>query len=335
MPSIQPTTGFEAVYGRPICIIGNLNIDLIIRNVPHLPAWGQEVFGKDYVVASSGQAGYLAFALRGLEIPTTVIGNVGQDLYGQQILRDLQASGAGTDGVDITPGGRCGITVGIVRPDGERAFVSEQGCLADYREEAVEAHWDQTGEAGIVCLVGTFMLTRLTFSACARLLAKATGEGKLTMLDTGWDPQNWPAETQAGIREMLRHVTLFMPNLDEARAITRQESVEDAATALQQLGPQLVVIKCGAEGSYARLGSETCQVAPRPVEVFDAVGAGDVFNAGFLFGLRRGWPLQSCLAFGNSASSLYISRATQRFPSLAEVAAVARAAYPFLSSLDL
>jgi ribokinase len=327
MTYIPPFTT-QALHDRPVCIIGNLNVDLIIRNVPHLPVFGQEVFGTDSVLVSSGQAGYLAFALRGLQIPTTVIGNLGQDLYGQQILRDLQASGVETAGVDVAPGGRTGITVAIVRPDGERAFVSEQGCLADYSVEEALLHWDQTRPAGIVCLVGVFMFSRLTLSACAGLLAKAAGEGKLTMLDTGWDPKHWPAESQAGMREMLQYVALFLPNLDEARAITGEKNVEDAAAALQELGPPMVVIKCGAEGSYARYGSETYRAAARPVDVFDAVGAGDVFNAGFMFGLRRCWPVPACLAFGNSASSIYISQATQRFPSLAKVAAVAHQTYP-------
>jgi ribokinase len=330
-----PSLTIHPLSDSSICVIGNLNVDLIIRNVPHLPEWGQEVFGKSYVLASSGQVGYLAFALRGLEVPVAVVGNLGEDIYGGQVLHDLQACGVDTAGVDRTPGGQTGITVAIVRPDGERAFVSEPGCLADYSEKDALAHWDIASTAGIVCLVGTFMLSNLSFSACARLLAKAAGEGKVTMLDTGWDPQNWPAENQAGMREMLRHVSLYLPNLDEARAVTGQNTVEDAALALQQLGPQWVVIKCGAEGSYARCGSQTCHLPARPVAVYDAVGAGDVFNAGFLFGLRRNWPVHTCLAFGNSASSLYISRAANRFPALAEVAAVTRKAYPFVPELNL
>lgn len=322
---------FPIPLDSSICIIGNLNVDLIIRNVPHLPAWGQEVFGKDYVLVSAGQAGYLAFALRQLQVPTAVIGSLGQDVYGRQVLRDLKASSVDTSGVQVLRGGRSGICIAVVRPDGERAFISEQGCLADFSEKDVYRRWALTGPAGIVCLVGTFMLTDLSFEAAAGILARARQAGKVTMLDTGWDPQNWPAATQAGLRQMLRQVSVFMPNLDEARAITAEGSVEAAALALQQLGPQLVVIKCGAEGSFARYGSQTYRLPARQVEVFDAVGAGDVFNAGFLYAFRRGWPLPACLAFGNSASSLYISRAVQRFPSLAEVAASAGEAYPAVS----
>lgn len=325
----------EQLAIKPVTIIGNLNVDLIIRNVPRMPVWGQEVYGKSYVLVSSGQVGYLAFALRGLEVPVAVIGNVGEDIYGDQIKADLRRTEVDIDGVIVTKGGRSGITVAMVRADGERAFVSEQGCLVEYREQDVLAHWDKVETAGLVCLVGTFMLANLDFYACARLLEKAVKQGKVTMLDTGWDPQDWPAETQAGMRAMLRQTRLYMPNYDEARAITSREGLEQAAIALQELGPELVVIKCGAEGSYARWGSQTFQVPALSVDVFDAVGAGDVFNAGFMYGLRQGWPISACLAFGNSASSLYISRAADRFPMLSDVLAVARSSYPnYLALVD-
>lgn len=146
----------------------------------------------------------------------------------------------------------------------------------------------------------------------------------MTMLDTGWDPVGWTAETREGMYAILRQVTLFLPNLDEARAITGIEDVGEAAAALQAMGPELVVVKCGAQGSYARQGDQILQVPARPVSVYDAVGAGDVFNSGFLYALLQGWSLGDCLKFGNSASSLYISRQADRFPGLDEVMQIFR-----------
>ncbi len=320
----------EKLISKPVTVIGNLNVDLIIRNVPRMPVWGQEVYGKSYVLVSSGQVGYLAFALRGLEVPVAVIGNVGEDIYGDQIKADLRRTEVDIDGVIVTKGGRSGITVAMVRADGERAFVSEQGCLVEYREKDVLDHWHKVKPAGFVCLVGIFMLANLDLYACSRLLEKAKGEGKVTMLDTGWDPQDWPEATLAGMRAMLRSTRLYLPNFDEARAITSHDNLEKAAEALQKLGPELVVIKCGAEGSYARWGAQTYQVPAISVDVFDAVGAGDVFNAGFMYGLRQGWSIPACLAVGNSASSLYISRAADRFPRLSDVMATARSSFPFV-----
>jgi sugar/nucleoside kinase (ribokinase family) len=126
------------------------------------------------------------------------------------------------------------------------------------------------------------------------------------------------------MKDLLRQITLFMPNLDEARVITGEKTVEEAAKALQSLGPKLIVIKCGAEGSFALEDSKTYFQPPRLVNVFDAVGAGDTFNAGFLYGYRQSWSISDCLAFGNSTASLYISRDKNRWPLFSEVEAVSK-----------
>jgi ribokinase len=303
----------------PFCIIGNLNIDLIIRNVPGLPLWGQEVMGTSHSHVSSGQAGYLAFALSRLGVPVGLVANVGEDLNGQQIVRDLRSYGIDTRGVGVTPGGQTGISIAIVRTDGERAFVSDLGCLWSFTETNIRSSWQMVEDAEVVCLVGLFCLPGLTFDGAARQLGAARQAGKTTMLDTGWDPRNWPEETRAGMRLLLNEVSLFMPNWDEARAITGQDTLEDAARELLSWGPEIVVIKCGDQGSFAFRAGYSCQARPRAVVVQDAVGAGDVFNAGFLYSLWQDRPLPDCLAFGNTIASMYISRTTDRFPSLAEV----------------
>ncbi len=94
-----------------------------------------------------------------------------------------------------------------------------------------------------------------------------------------------------------------------------------------------MLLKCGNSGSYASNGVSSCVVAPRAVKVYDAVGAGDIFNSGFLFGFLKRWSLEACLAFGNTVVSLYISRMTNQFPHLLEVAQIGRD-YPILSALD-
>src|SRR5581483_10101150 len=84
---------------RRVCVVGNLNIDLIIRGVAALPVWGQEVAGTSHVAASAGQAGYMAMALGRLGAPTSIVANVGDDLFGRQIVDDLAARGVETGAV--------------------------------------------------------------------------------------------------------------------------------------------------------------------------------------------------------------------------------------------
>ncbi len=313
-----------------VCVIGNLNVDLIIRNVPHLPKWGQEVLGTDQVLVSSGQAGYLAFALSRLGVSASLIGNIGQDLYGDQILSDLRRFDLDISGVEINPNYPTGIAVAIVRPDGERAFVTNLGSMAVFEKRNIEQHWNVLRKSSLVTLVGLFMLPGLGIDGAIDFMSRAHKEGKVTMLDTGWDPDNWPDNTIRGMRRLLQEVRLFLPNLDEARAITGEKTVEKALDQIQLMGPELVIIKCGAEGSFTRINNKTIHVEARPVSVFDAVGAGDVFNAGLITALRWGWPIEACMGFGNTASSLYISRSEDRFPKLEEVISTARSTYSFI-----
>ncbi|MCC6314312.1 MAG: carbohydrate kinase family protein [Thermomicrobiales bacterium] len=307
---------------RRVCVVGNLNIDLIVRGVPELPAWGQEVAGTSHVAASSGQAGYLAMALGRFGVPVSVVANVGDDAFGRQILGDLERHEVDIGAVETDPGAT-GITVGIVRPDGERAFVSDFACLHAFDEALVLRHWDRIAAADVVCLVGQFCLSAITPEVATRLLARARAEGKLTVLDTGWDPAGWPPDTIRGVRRLLGEVDLFLPNLDEARALTGRETPDAAAEVLAADGPEIVVVKSGAAGSFVRVDGATHALPALPTEVRDAVGAGDTFDAGFVYGLLQGWPLAACLAFGNAAAAIYVSRLTDRFPSATETAAAA------------
>lgn len=257
-------------------------------------------------------------ALARFGAPVSVIASVGNDAFGRQILDDLERYGVPLGGVE-TAAGATGITVGIVREDGERAFVSDFASLREYDVALVERHWDLIAGADVVCLVGQFCLERITLAAARALLGAVRAQGKNTVLDTGWDPAGWPAETVAGMRALLPEADLFLPNLDEARAMTGLSEPVAAAATLCELGAGVVVVKCGAEGSALRFGDETQVLPALPVTVHDAVGAGDTFNAGFLYGLWRGWDPRAAQAFGSAAAALYVSRLTSRFPSVADV----------------
>jgi sugar/nucleoside kinase (ribokinase family) len=308
---------------KPICVIGNLVIDLIIRQVPHLPKWGTEVVGANRKMYSAGQAAALSFGLSKLGVPVNLIANVGVDTFGDQILDDLRRFKIDTSVVEANRIGQTGISVAIVRQDGERAFISDFASLLDFDESMVMNHWDCIENSSVVCLVGLFNLPNFSMDGVLQLMKMAKEAGKVTMLDTGWDPEGWPKKTIKDIKGILKHINIFMPNLDEAHAITGNEDIAESIFELLGYGPELIVVKCGPDGVSAGAGDKRVRLPARPVKVHDAVGAGDVFNAGFLFGFGNGWSLETCLAYGNSAASLYISREIERFPELEEVAETA------------
>jgi sugar/nucleoside kinase (ribokinase family) len=103
--------------------------------------------------------------------------------------------------------------------------------------------------------------------------------------------------------ELLPYVDLLLPNEGEACRITRKETLDEA---LEELGRRVpcVAVKCGSRGSVVRLAGETLSVGGVPVKTVDTIGAGDSFNAGFLFGWLNGWPADECAYAGNVTGAL-------------------------------
>ena len=81
------------------------------------------------------------------------------------------------------------------------------------------------------------------------------------------------------------------------------DDVEDAASKLQA-SSSVVAVKMGAEGGLAIDGDIAVREAAIPMEVVDTVGAGDTFDAGFIYGFLQGWPLQKSLKLGIACGSL-------------------------------
>jgi ribokinase len=282
--------------------------------VARLPEWGTEVTAQDRVFVSAGQAGYLAMALAALGSAVMVVGPVGDDVDGESIRGDLAAVGVDVGGVDVMHGATA-LSVAIVRPDGERSFVSHFGSAGAFTAADIERHWSVVEKARAACLVGLFNLPGLDSGAVGEMLARLRRAGTMTVLDPGWDPGGWRPETLRAVQGWLPEADLLLVNRDEADAMTGIAAVEDAAAALVSAGSGTVVIKCGPDGTYAVRGDEQMHVAARRVTEVDAVGAGDTFNAGFLSAHLDGAGLEEALRRGNAAASVYISRPAYRFPT--------------------
>jgi sugar/nucleoside kinase (ribokinase family) len=132
-------------------------------------------------------------------------------------------------------------------------------------------------------------------------LRKLHRSAPLVFADVAWDDERLGS---ARILEALAAVDVFMPNAAEALACSRCATVEQAAARLASAGP-VVVVKDGGAGSLAfspGSGSEI-RAAALPVDALDTTGAGDVFDAGFVYGSLAGWPMEQRLRFANLCAS--------------------------------
>jgi ribokinase len=310
------------VLREAVCVLGNLTTDLVLHGVGELPSWGRETRATGHVERPAGQGAGVALGLARLGIETRMVGVVGGDAPGRAIADALESAGIDLRGLETHASDSTAMTIGLVRPDGERAFVSDFACQRRVDEDFVERHWELVATSRALCLVGLFNLPTLTREHATRLFVIARAARVVTILDTGWDPAGWVPGTASAMGALLEQTDVFLPNLDEARAITGFDDAERAADALVGLGVGLAVVKCGASGSIARWRGESEVVAAVPVEVHDAVGAGDCFDAAFVHAFLRGRQVREACEFASASAALYVSRRDERWPTVGEIDAL-------------
>lgn len=313
-----------------VIVIGNLNDDLMLLDVPGLPEWGRELLVERHLVATAGQAGYVAMALGALGRPVSCVSAAGDDDRGSAAITDLERSGVDACQVTRVRGVPTGLTVALVRPDGERAFVSDLGAsralTADMVAHAIEA----LPAAGMVAIVGLFNTPSLSIDDAAEVMRRARRSGALTMFDPGWDPHGWSTPTRAAVLAALEHVDVFLPNADEAQALTGHADPQQALHALSTAGAATVVVKCGADGSLGRdcggvVHHQPAIAAGGPT---NAVGAGDTYDATLIHALLNDAPLADAMSAATAAAAWYVTRTTDRFPHPEQIRSLLPAGTP-------
>jgi sugar/nucleoside kinase (ribokinase family) len=177
-----------------------------------------------------------------------------------------------------------GATV-VINDTQDRAMLTYKGAMDDLRLADID--WDYAETARHFHLSSYFLQCGLK-PDCARLFERAKALGLSTSLDTNWDPEE---KWDRALFEVLPHVDVFLPNEEEALRISRCDSVEAALEVLAQHA-KTVVAKLGKNGALARQGSAVVKVNGYEVKPVDAVGAGDSFDAGFVFKWLRGGDLR-------------------------------------------
>lgn len=121
------------------------------------------------------------------------------------------------------------------------------------------------------------------------------------------------------MKGLLKYTDIFLPNLDEARVITGKKDPTEVLNTLTKYGPSLVIVKMDRDGSITLKDGKVYRQPSFKVKVTDTTGAGDTFNAGFLYGVINGWDLNKTLQFATALASLYISSEEKKYPQVEEI----------------
>ena len=278
-----------------LVVVGELNADLLLDGSA-MPVFGQveQLLDDATLVLGSSSAIFACGAAR-LGLRVAFCGKVGDDAFGRFVLDELRARDVDTSAVVVDPVVKTGLTL-IFSRDGDRALLTYLGSIAALRFDEIDlALLDRARHLHL----GSYFLQTALRPDVPELFAAARKHGLVVSLDTNYDP----AERWDGLDEVLAHVDIFLPNAAEALAIAGATELDDALAQLAARIPT-VVVKCGADGAIARSGTTTIEAPGVPVEVVDTTGAGDSFDAGFVYASLQGWPLEQSLPFAVRCGAL-------------------------------
>jgi ribokinase len=267
------------VSGRPaIVVVGSVNLDLVVR-VARLPGPGETVSGGDVFRNPGGKGANQAVAAARLGRGVAMVGRVGDDQAGRELLASLRADGVDTAHVrvaDGVPSGAAFITVG---DDGENQIVVSPGANARLAPEDV-------GAAGAALRAAAVTLVQLEVPLAAVTAAVWAAGGRVVLN---------PAPVRTLPAELLGEVDVLVPNRVELAQLAGAPvpgTVEEAAVLAGRLPARAVVVTLGADGALVVEQGRASHVPAVPVRPVDTTAAGDAFCGGLADALAAGADLQ-------------------------------------------
>ncbi|MDF5725148.1 MAG: ribokinase [Rhizonema sp. PD37] len=279
-----------------IIVFGSINIDLVATS-ERLPMAGETLLGHNFFQVPGGKGANQAVALALLGIPTQIVGRVGADSFGVELVNNLQASGVQTNSVLVDETVSSGVATIAVDDAGENQIIVIPGANGRVNLEDVE-------RLSYLLPKATALLLQFEIPMSAVLAAaKAAREmGVTVILDPAPAPENVP-------EELYSLVDIITPNEVEIRqlvgfAVDEEVSVAKAAAVLRERGVKYAIIKLGAKGVFCVTPEETFFVPAFPVQTVDTTAAGDAFNGALAAGLFEKLSLHQAVIWGAAAGAI-------------------------------
>ena len=294
-----------------ILVAGEINPDLILTGdvVPAFHQTEQLANSAELMIGSSSVIFACGAARLGLKV--AFVGLCGHDLFGHFMLDQMEQHRVDVSNVIIQADGHTGISV-ILNRGADRAILTYPGLMADLQATHIP---DTLLEQARHLHVASYFLQTHLQPDLPHIFRRARALGLTTSLDTNYDP----SEKWMGFDKLLSVTNVFLPNEKEALSLTSAADVHGAA---ERLSPKVeaLAIKLGKEGALGVRGGQQVKVSSLPMQVVDTIGAGDSFDAGFLYDYLNERPLEESLRLGCICGALSTQRSggTAGQPTLEE-----------------
>jgi sugar/nucleoside kinase (ribokinase family) len=283
---------------KGILVVGELNVDVIVSGLSGLPALGREIVSSRFCRVLGSSSAICAAGLARLGAPVAFLGKIGADGDGEFLINQLRTLPVATDYVIRSRRANTGVTISLAYPE-DRALITYPGCVSELKMEDIDL-------SILSCYqhlhVGSYFLQKELQPGLRSLFAEARHRGLTVSLDPGSDPEEqWGGADLLGV---LDQADIFLPNESEARAIAGIDGTEAGLRQLAKHGGE-VIVKCGAAGAKTLDNGRILHSPGFRVKTIDPTGAGDSFDAGFIYArVVQGLPLGQALGFANACGAL-------------------------------
>jgi ribokinase len=298
-----------------VFVAGSINMDVVATADRH-PRIGETVAGAALLYFPGGKGANQAVAAAKLGAPTTLIGRLGKDAFGDQLKAFLAAQGIDLSFVQATAGAHTGTAV-ITSANADNTIVVIPGANALVSAADVAAPVLAKGDIA----VSQFEIPLATIAA---FFQRARAAGATTILN--------PAPAIECGTDLLDLVDILILNETELGSVARTRLRDtddparflDAARSLLFGKNRIICVTLGKRGVLALIDGEPSIIAGRTVEAVDTTGAGDCFVGAVAAQLAGGQSIRDALDYANAAASICVQRmgAAPSMPTAAEVSAL-------------
>jgi ribokinase len=302
------------VYGPRVIVAGSINMDIVARVNRH-PLPGETVSGKSLAYFPGGKGANQAVAAARAGADVHMVGAVGNDAFGPQLLSFLRDNFVDTTNISRRPDVSTGTALIVVDSNGENSIVYVGGANDELTAEEVAATDPHNGDV----LVAEF---ETPLEATEALFRKGRSVGATCILN--------PAPARSTPSSLMSLVDVLVVNETELTTLSgmpvgESPAVEDVRLANDSLSKQgfvgCLVATLGSRGVVAFVGDRNIRIPGRKVKVLDTTGAGDCFTGYLASYLAMGYDIDRSLKAANVAASISVQRhgAGPSMPAKSEV----------------
>ena len=298
-----------------VVAVGDIGVDFLTPPLERRASGDRQLWVPALPMVPGGNAANFALGAAGLGLRVGLAACLGLDSVSAFLRNELHRARIASF-VRTRPAFETGRTLSLAHADGTRQMITYNGSNLAFSPSDIPA---RALDARHVHRAGYWWTPKLQGRPTRDLLRRARDRGAESSLDVSTDPEGWPDRRRAKVLAVLPEVSIFFGNEAEVRGVFGTQSLVIAAKEAFALGVEVLAVHRGAKGCAVlvrggRIDAPAFRVVPR-----NPTGAGDLFNAGFVYGRLRGWDLGRCARFANAVAAAHVERPEAPYPRYSAV----------------